>query len=216
MASNVELGNMALAHLGSDAQITSVTPPDGSKEAGYVKAFLATARRELLESYEWRFAVKRAVLGERAINPSQRWLWAYVKPSDCLKPRRILSNTLVPDSVFTTAVNYPINTGFEANDSAGAHYQLEAEIIYTNEPDATLLYLADVEDLNKVTPMFYSSLGYLLASYLAGPIVRGKAGVAAAQRYRELALSMAAAAMTSDANTGQESAEFEPMSVSAR
>ena len=215
MASNVELGNLALAHLGSDAQITSVNPPDGSKEAGYVKTFLPTARRELLEAHEWRFSLKRVALVELVENPSDRWPYAYMKPSDCLKPRRILTaQGLVADVVFAYQPGMPFSLSM--NDAGGADYQLENNTIYTAQPEATLLYQTDVEDLNKATPMFYSALGYLLAAYMAGPVVRGKSGVAAAQRYRELAFSMAASAMTSDANNGGENAEFQPESIRAR
>lgn len=215
MASNVELGNLSLAHLGSDAQITSVSPPDGSKEAGYVKTFLPVARRELIEAHEWRFTMRRARLVELVENPSDRWPFAYNKPSDCLKPRRILTaNGLVSDAIFAYLPGAPYSLNL--NDAGGANYQLENTTIFTDEAEATLLYQVDMEDLNKVTPMFYTALSYLLAAYMAGPVVRGKAGVAAAQKYRELAFSMAAAAMTSDANNGGENAEFQPESVRAR
>lgn len=214
MASNVDLTNIALGHLGSDAQVTSIEPPDGSPEAGYGKRFLATARREMIESYEWRFTVRRARLAPVSVNPSDQWLYAYAAPSDCIKPRRVL--TLGVASVFALANAQETNGFINATDQDGAPFDFENGVILTNEPEAVLLYQADVIDPNKFTPGFYSALGYLLAAYLAGPIIRGKAGVAAAQNYRQLALSMGQAASGLDANSMSEHNDFTPGSVAAR
>ena len=39
MASDVDICNMALSHLGARAQISAIVPPDGSVEAGYCARF---------------------------------------------------------------------------------------------------------------------------------------------------------------------------------
>lgn len=214
MASNVDLTNIALGHLGSDAQVTSIEPPDGSPEAGYGKRFLAVARREMIESFEWRFTVRRARLAPLSLNPSDQWLYAYAAPGDCLKPRRVL--TLGVATVFTLADSLSRGNTINATDQDGAPFDFENGVILTNEPEAVLLYQTDVTDPNKFTPGFFSALGYLLAAYLAGPVIRGKAGVAAAQNYRQLALSMGQAAAGLDANSMSEHNDFTPGAVAAR
>lgn len=217
MSSEVDIVNTALGHLGSDAQITSISPPDGSTEAGYGKRYLPLARREMIEAQEWRFTVRRATLTLLATNPSDRWLYAYQRPSDCLKERRILTDSITGGTIFTAPESYPANYGLRANDYEGAPFDVEGSTIFSNEPEAVLLYQADIADLTRWTPMAISALGYLLAAYFAGPVIRGKAGAAAAQNYRKLAMDMAAAAMLSDANRGTENwNEDTPQSVAAR
>ena len=62
MASEVDVCNMALAHIGAESQVASIAPPDGSVEAGYCARFYPTARRVALESEAWTFAKKRETL----------------------------------------------------------------------------------------------------------------------------------------------------------
>lgn len=215
MASNVDLTNTALAHLGQDAQVTSIEPPDGSPEAGYAKRFLAMARREMIETYEWNFTLRRARLAPLAENLNNQWTFSYATPADCIKPRRIPTpGLLMSDSIFAYAPG--AQTGIIASSQNSAPFAFENGVLYTNEPEAELVYQVDVPDPNKFTPMFFSALSYLLAAYLAGPIVRGKAGVASAQNYRQLALAMANNAAVSDANSASEHHDFTPGSVAAR
>lgn len=216
MASDVEISNTALAHLGSDAQVSSITPPDGSKEAGYASRFLPIARREMIEQHEWRFCLKRATLVELVTNPSTRWAFAYQLPSDCLKVRRVLTDNIHQGTIFTAPESYPNNRGLGLDDEMGAPFQQEGEIIYTNEPDAVLAYQFDQVNVNKWPPAAYSALGYLLASYMAGPVIRGKSGAATADRLRTMAFSMASAAAASDAARGQEHNDHTPQSVLVR
>ena len=45
------------------------------------------------------------------------------------------------------------------------------EIILTNEPDAVLLFTARVTDPARFSALFTDALVFLLASYLAGPVL---------------------------------------------
>ena len=64
MASVVQISNMALSHIGSEARVASISPPDGSVEAGYCATFYDMARTELLEPGNWAFSLKRATLAQ--------------------------------------------------------------------------------------------------------------------------------------------------------
>lgn len=217
MPSSVDAVNIALGHLGSDAQVSSIDPPDGSAEAGNGKRFLPVARREMIEAQEWRFSVKRAPLALLATNPSARWAFAYALPADSIKPRRVLTDRISGGTIFTAPESYPASVGLAANDDIGADFDTEGGILYTNEPDAVLLYQTDVTDFNKWTSSAFSAFCYLLASYMAGPTIRGKAGTSAAQNYRKLGMEFASASMASDANRGQTSWNSDtPQMVSAR
>lgn len=202
MASIVEICNTALAHLGNDNQISSISPPDGSTEAGYCARFFPMARREMIEMSRWAFATKRVTLAQITNNDtSGRWEFAYATPGDLLLGDRIPTRGSLRTILFELE-NEPFGILRDPLiDEPNAQYYREGNTIYTNEPNATLIYRTDVVDTTKYPAVFTSALGYLLASYLAGPLIRGAEGAQAAQRYRELARNVAGGAATSDANS---------------
>jgi hypothetical protein len=194
MASVVQICNMALSHIGSEARVASISPPDGSVEAGLCATFYDLARTEMLEPGNWAFALKRVTLAE-VTNPSTVWAYAYAKPSDCERALRILRPS-VAITVFTQDLVVEPHT----DDRDSAPFDIEGEVILTNEPDAVLVYTRDLTDSTKFPASFVSALSYLLASYLAGPIVKGTEGVRLGDAMRERALRMADVSATSSAN----------------
>ncbi len=60
--STVQICNLALAKLGDVAQVTSISPPDGSMQATYCALFYGQALAVLLDKYAWTFAVRTAPL----------------------------------------------------------------------------------------------------------------------------------------------------------
>lgn len=197
MANPVEICNLALSHLGSSATVSAIAPPDGSVEAGYCARFYGMARQIALTAVTWQFALKRVALAE-VTNTSTVWLYAYRKPSDCLKPLRVLKSGAV-------------------DESYGADYEMEGQVIVTNEPEAVLKYAYDVTDTTQYTPEFVSVLSFMLASYLVGPIVKGVDGANAGAKFRERAMGEAALAGASDANRSHSSHGGQtPSAIAAR
>jgi hypothetical protein len=88
VASDTDIANLALAHLGDDAAITSFDPPDGSAQAEHCARFYPIARDVCLEAHAWTFAKRTIQLSETttAVNDYD---FVYVLPSDCLKVLRI-------------------------------------------------------------------------------------------------------------------------------
>ena len=83
MASEVEICNLALAHLGDDATIASIDPPEGSAQAEHCARFYAIARDSLLQMHNWNFASKRVALA--GVNmPYTMWAYAYACPGDMM------------------------------------------------------------------------------------------------------------------------------------
>lgn len=193
MASDVQLCNMALSHIGSDARVTSIAPPDGSVEAGHCATFYDLARTELLEPGSWNFSLKRQSLAQ-VTNTSDVWAYAYAKPATCLRALRVLRPS--PGmTVFTQD-----SVALQADDRDGADFDVEGDVIYSNEPSAVLLFVRDITDTSKFTPSFNASLSYLLASYLAGPIIKGNEGVRVGDAMRQRAMSLADVSATASAN----------------
>lgn len=197
MASVVQICNMALSHIGSDAIVTSIDPPDGSVEAGHCSRFYDIARTAMLEAGHWAFARKRVELAE-VTNDSTVWTYAYALPSDCLRPQTVLR--LSADNVFQLET-------FTLTELKGADYELEGQVLRTNEPDAVLLYTIDITDTTKFTPSFTSALGFMLASYLGGPIVKGNEGAKLGDAMRERAIAEARASASLNANASSTRAE---------
>lgn len=210
MASVVQLCNMALSHIGSEARVSSISPPDGSVEAGHCATFYDIARTELVEPGAWRFALKRATLATLSTNPSATWAYAYAMPSDCLRPVRVLRV-----GSMMTVFNQD-TMGYNPNDADSADFTTEGDVLYSNEPEAVLVYVRDVTDTSKFPPSFTSALSYLLASYLAGPVIKGNEGTRVGDSMRERAMALADIAATSSANASSATNDFQPSSVLAR
>ena len=209
MASVVQLCNMALSHIGSDARVASISPPDGSVEAGHCATFYDTARTELLEPGSWAFSLARAALAE-VTNSSTAWAYAYALPSNCLRPLRIVT----PGTQVTVFTQDTVT--IEPNDHGSTAFDIEGTTLRTNEPAATLLYVRDVTDSGQFTPSFTSALSYLLASYVAGPIIKGNEGVRVGDAMRQRAMALADVSATAAANASSTQHEFVPSQYAVR
>ena len=209
MASVVNLCNMALSHIGSDARVSSISPPDGSVEAGHCATFYDQARTEMLEPGTWSFTLARAALAS-ITNPSTAWAYAYTKPADCLRVLRVLTPTLGV-TVFTQD-----EVTLATSDNSGADFQLEGTTLYSNQPDAIVIYVRDITDTTRFTPSFTSALSYLLSSYLAGPIIKGSEGMKIGDAMRQRAMSLADVAATASANSSSAQTEFTPAQLRTR
>lgn len=182
MGSAVDSCNVALSHLGNARRVAAIDPPDGSAEADYCATFYPLSVTEMLEAADWSFARKRVALAPAPTNESTVWQYAYELPSDCLVPRRILTGDA---SKF---------------DQDSAQFDVEGDVLYTNQAEAVLLYTRPVSDPTKFSPSFDASLSLLLASYLAGPILKGSEGVNAKAGLHKQAMDAARAATSNDAN----------------
>lgn len=210
MASDVQICNMALSHIGSEARVASISPPDGSVEAGHCATFYDIARTELLEPGNWAFSLKRAALAQ-VTNPSTVWAYAYAKPADCLRPLRILRPSIAV-TVFTQDLAVEPHT----DDRDTAPFDIEGQVILTNEPDAKLVYVQDVTDSTKFPASFTSTFSYLLGGYLAGPIVKGNEGVRLGDAMRQRAANMADVSATASANASSAESLPQPTLLAVR
>jgi hypothetical protein len=216
MASEVDICNMALSHLGSDAIVSSIDPVDGSVEAGHCARFYPQARVELLEAHSWRFARTRAELAEVA-NVSEVWAYAYALPSDMLVPIRVLSSFVLVEAGYLAggAIATPSELAL-ISERGSADFDIEGTTLFTNEPEAVLLYRRDITDTSKFTGSFRTALSYLIASFLAGPLIKGSEGAKTGGQLRQVATQVAAAAMALDANSASESANTASETIRAR
>lgn len=201
MASEVNICNLALARLGDNATVASIDPPEGSAQAEHCARFYPIARDSLLEMHAWKFATRRVQLAPLAV-PSWDWSFAYAEPTGALKLLGVLS---------ATASNDDETQPYEAESDANG-----AAIILTNQEDASLRFVARVTDTTKFSPLFVDALAWLLASYLAGPVLKGDAGAAMAKSCLQSFALAFSSAKVSDANQRKVRPEHTPAWIAGR
>ena len=186
LASVLDICNLALARLGDDAAVTSLYPPDGSPQALHCARFYPIALRFMLDMHSWNFAVTRVAPVLLATPPLSGWRYAFGHPAD---------------SISLIAL-YPSGA---ADDHGPVEFDLEilpdkTGVIYTNEPSPVVKYVAYVDNPGTFSPLFVDALVWLLASHLAGPILKGESGIKISQQCMGMFQRVAAAAMADDAN----------------
>lgn len=195
MASAIDICNLALSHIGQDANISSIDPPEGSADAEHCARFYPMALGEALEEHPWTFATRRqnlALLGS-TIDP---WPFAYALPAGCLKPRRVL-----PQS--------------SSDDLRGQRFLVEDNVVYTDIEDAILVYTYNLTDTTRFTPLFTTALSWLLASKIAGPILKDTSGNAATRCFNVYSLEIGKA-KASNGNSDHNRPQYTPSSIRAR
>lgn len=160
MASVVDICNLALAHLGDQAAVSSISPPDGSAQADHCARFYPIARDALLETHAWDFATRRVALSLTINTPAGGWAYEYAYPTSCARMLAVVFDGQIDD---TKSQNYIIETASNGD-----------KVILTNVEDAYARYTRLITDPTKFTPLFTTALSFLLASYLAGPITKDR------------------------------------------
>ena len=196
MSSEVDICNLALSHLGDEAGVITITPPDGTIQSAHCARFYPIARGVLLEMHPWTFATKRATLAAVENPVEDDWSYAYALPSTCIRPLA----SLYP--------GVPARMLSNESDADSHPYLVEADsdgdlVLYTNIETAALRYIDLVTDTAKYTPLFVSALARLLASYLAGPIIKGVDGMRVQKAQLEIFEAEFRKAAASNANVGK-------------
>lgn len=205
MAADVDICNLALAHLGDAANVSSINPPSGGAQASHCARFYPVARDALLEMHSWGFATVRVALAA-VTNLASTWQYAYAAPAAALNYLEILDPAAVDE--YTVGVQMANTLPGSFNSGVGNYvpqpFEVESgtsgDIIYTNQQNAVLRYTTVVTDTTKFSPLFTAALARLLASYLAGPLLKGADGRAESVAQLKLFEVALEKAIESDAN----------------
>lgn len=188
MASEVDICNLALSHLGDGATVASINPPEGSAQAEHCARFYPLARDTLLTEHAWSFATRRVALSLLADGSTPSWAYAYAVPNKALTIWAVLEPDAMDD-----AATQPFAREVRADGTP---------MILTGQADAVARYAFQVTDTGSFSPAFVSCLSWLLASYLAGPVIKGDSGANAGTKAYQVYLNRLAAAREHDANQG--------------
>lgn len=223
MTSEVDICNLALGHLGDDATVASLDPPEGSAQADHCARFYPLARDLLLDAHHWAFATRRVSLALLSSTPPSTWRYAYAVPGAALN----LISVLAPDALDDNSVGLPAVGGYgclpidlpggytpqpfvcETDDSGNT-------VLYTNQQNAVLRYTTKVTDSTKFPPTFVQGLAMRLASMLAGPVLKGDEGIKAAALWGDRADKWLAQAKESDANQQRQQVVQNPSWIANR
>lgn len=163
MSSEVDICNIALSNLGSAVQITSITPPDGSRESDLCARFYPIARRAMYSAdYNWSWTIRREALVLFASEDVSNWEFAYATPNNLHRVCAVLPEGYTSD---TERVPYSL----EASSTG-------SKVIRTNTADAQIKYTIDVVNSGRFSASFDIALARRLSSLLAGPLIKGLPG----------------------------------------
>lgn len=189
MTTAVDVCNLALGHLGDGANVQSISPPNGTRQAELCAHFFPIARDSLLE-HGWSFNTRRVKLALLDVYRPPAYSFAYALPASCLRPLELRTPVFTNDVKTADFITESLDDG--------------SRVIYTNAADAELRFAIRVTDLSRWTPGAIVALSWLLAGFLAGPLIKGRVGLQAADRAeRRFAIALAAA-QASDANTSKQ------------
>lgn len=91
MASDIDVCNLALSHLGNEANIASFS--EASVEAENCKRYYPIVRGIVQEAHDWNWNTRRAALALLGTTPPAEWNLVYAVPSDSIA---VLSIQLPP------------------------------------------------------------------------------------------------------------------------
>lgn len=188
---DVDIANMALSYLGDAANITTLSPAEGSAQADHCARFLPIAKLELLSSFPWSFAVRTTKLAAYSKDEGAKY-YDYALPSDCIRLINLLREpyspvSLTPDTVqFITFMN-------------GA-----SRVVRTMCPEVYAVYVSDDIPVNRYSATFSEALAWLLAAKLAGPLLGGQGGQKTAQNCLVQSRYFADQAKVEDANQSRD------------
>lgn len=186
MASAIDVCNTALARIGQVGNIASIDPPEGGAISEACSIFLPIAVQEMLESFPYSFACRRAtvaLLSEKPIG----YRYAYRLPADCLRVLDLLKGEEQLDDE-----DYPYSTvicegeyGFPLHGRGDTRWDVEAidgvpSLLTYVKVDA-VRYLSGKTNVGMFSATAADALAWLLASKLAGALLGGDAGAKMAQ-----------------------------------
>jgi len=175
--SEIAICNLALSHLKQKA-IVALDPPTSEPEQ-ICAAWYQMVRRATLRLHPWNFAMKRVEITPSGdFTPEFGFTHAYAKPAD-----------------FIRLIGFYDDLGNRVSGDEN-DYDLEGEYIVKNGEDGTAInvrYIFDLEDVNKMDPLFIDLFALDLAIRLAPRFSGGEARVKTLASLRQEVLASATA-----------------------
>ena len=176
MASQVEICNMALSHIGASA-IVSIG--ENSKEAEKCRLFFDNCLEAVLSDGNWQFRrqTKRLTLidqekvSDKLIRPTN-WSYMYAYPSDVIKVIGVM-----PD--YREYINFWYDNELDHYEGFQEFEIMQGKndkVIVTNVCDAIACFSLKTTDITQLSDTLVTAFSHHLASKISMPIVGGREG----------------------------------------
>lgn len=117
-------------------------------------------------------------------NPA--WAYAYSLPADFDRLVECRDASVVGVPVGYPSVSFP-GLGLQVGMDSVVEYAIEGGTLFSNDGGLAIVYLSNaLELIGSASVLFCEALAALLASYLAGPLIRNDVGVAASEKLLQL------------------------------
>tara|TARA_S200002703_G_scaffold142468_1_gene134861 strand:- start:9460 stop:12714 length:3255 start_codon:yes stop_codon:yes gene_type:complete len=192
----IEICNLALAHIGDKASVTSLNPSDGSHQADLCARYYPLARDLCLERHRWDFTIRQSALVALTSSGRKDWEYGYELPSNFAGVIAVIPKDSLDDQIReSTKIPQPYAIELSAD------YE---RVIYCNLQDAVIRYQAKVTDSSKFSQMFVYAVSWQLASMLAGALIKGDEGMGAVRNATQMAEFYMQRAAAFDSRTTRE------------
>lgn len=236
MANVTDIANRALLSIGARAQVSSVTPSDGSTEANAIAVLYQPTFEALAQSAMWNCLRKQVVLtciqaaigtpenpdGTSLPQPPTPWQYGYAYPSDGLRVRFLQPSlpSATSQSIGWTSWNnaaplwipgggmIPFETAYSTDQKGNP-----IRIILTNQEDAQAVYTVNQSNPVIWDSQFQAAMVASLAAYLVPALNLNLPLMANMIRQAE---SIIALARATDGNEGYHTQDHVPDWMRAR
>ncbi len=199
MTSVVSICNLGLANIGKQ-RIDSLDEP--TAEARASRQFYEIVRDTVLQSYPWSCAGKTIALAQIVNDQPGKWVYAYKRPSDCLKIRWLRP-------LYSASEPCPLTDHQEMM----IPYDVIGDTFYCNLSPAYLRYTSRLTDPTKFPPLLVDTIGWHLSVRFAMPLTKDPKVRADAYQFAMQTQSMAEIA---DANEVRETSDHDSELVEVR
>lgn len=188
--SQVTTCNLALLSIGARAQVSSISPSDGSTAADACATLFTFVFEQLARTAQWGCLKKQATAtllqaaqatpenptGTSLPIPQEPWLYAYLYPSDCLYLRDVLCPALpsqtgsIPQTTIANGITpaipgdgqIPFEIGYTTDSNNNP-----IQVILTNQEQAVINYTVNQPNPQSWDSLLTSAFVASLAVYLA-------------------------------------------------
>lgn len=220
MATDVDIANLALSHLGENATVVSIDPPEGSVQAVHAARFYPIARDALQQAHPWDFCTRRTTPAQLT-SEATSYQYAYQVPNLALHIFSVLPPDATDDHLSSyneTVLTAPVPELAQqyATFRVPQNFTMEIledgqRVIYTDVKNAVVRYAVKQTDAAFFPPLFVTAFARLLASYCAGPIIKGDRGRKEAQFQYQAFRAEIGMAQIKDAEQTKQYVEHSPI-----
>lgn len=215
MADKVTICNLALARIGDSASVSDLS--EQTPQANACKRFYPLALSSCLDMHNWSFATRRSLVAELVDGAVSKgsWYHAYSLPAGCKRVIDIHGSEELDEQAKARQSEIPpsLMTHKHEFEVVGTSTGL---VLLTNVLNPVVRYIVEEPKESQFPGLFIDALAWLMASYLAGEIVRGDSAFSYAQNCQRKFQETMVLAMQQDAKQEYVKRKFVPAWIARR